>query len=205
VSGLSASAQAWPLRSDLELAALPTAVPCARLHAKNILNEWRIAALADTAELLVSEILTNAVRASASLAGQHTRMGLAAGVPVVRLWLSSDRHRVLIQVRDGDPHHPASQHTGLDAETGRGLLLVDTLSDQWGCYTPTASTARSSGPYARTASVTRPTIPANNHRGKPVAGTRKNRSFADRPLRRRFSCSPPSFLALSPSLLIVAS
>lgn len=55
---------------------------------------------------------------------------------MVRLWLSSDRHRVLIQVRDGDPHHPASQHTGLDAETGRGLLLVDTLSDQWGCYTP---------------------------------------------------------------------
>jgi anti-sigma regulatory factor (Ser/Thr protein kinase) len=131
-----ASAQAWPLRSYLELAALPTAVPCARLHAKNILNEWRMAALADTAELLVSEILTNAVRASASLAGQHTRMGQAAGVPVVRLWLSSDRHRVLIQVWDSDPHRPAPQNTGLDAETGRGLLLVDTLSDRWGCYTP---------------------------------------------------------------------
>lgn len=131
-----ASAQAWPLRSYLELAALPTAVPCARLHAKNILNEWHMAALADTAELLVSEILTNAVRASAGLAGQHTGMGLAAGVPVVRLWLSSDRHRVLIQVWDSGPHHPAPQHTGLDAEAGRGLLLVDTLSDRWGCYTP---------------------------------------------------------------------
>lgn len=131
-----ASAQAWPLRSHLELAALPTAVPCARLHAKNVLHEWRLGALADTVELLVCEILTNAVRASASLAPQHTRLGQTAGVPVVRLWLSSDRHRVLIQVWDSDHHRPAPQNTGLDAETGRGLLLVETLSEQWGCYTP---------------------------------------------------------------------
>ena len=131
-----ASTQAWPLRSHLELAALPTAVPCARLHTKNVLHEWRLGALADTAELLVSEILTNAVRASAAMARQHTRPGQAADVPVVRLWLSSGQRRVLIQVWDSDHHRPAPQNTGLDAETGRGLLLVDTLSDQWGCYTP---------------------------------------------------------------------
>ena len=124
------------MRSYLELAALPTAVPCARLHAKNVLHEWRMAAVADTVELLVSEILTNAVCASADLAGQQTRPGQAAGVPVVRLWLSSDQHRVLIQVWDSDHHRPAPQNAGLDAETGRGLLLVGTLSDRWGCYAP---------------------------------------------------------------------
>ena len=64
-----ASTQHWPLRSYLELAAMPTAVPCARLHAKNILCEWGMPAFAGTVELLVSEITTNAVRASASLAG----------------------------------------------------------------------------------------------------------------------------------------
>jgi hypothetical protein len=54
----------WPLRSHLELRALPVSVRSARLHAKNILHEWRMAALADTVELLVSEIITNAVCAS---------------------------------------------------------------------------------------------------------------------------------------------
>jgi hypothetical protein len=38
---LSAHAGAsWPLRSHLELGALPSAVPCARLHAKHVLWEW---------------------------------------------------------------------------------------------------------------------------------------------------------------------
>ena len=49
-----------------------------------------MAPLADTVELLVSEIVTNAVRASA----EHTRhqqiLGQAVGVPTVRLWLTSN-------------------------------------------------------------------------------------------------------------------
>jgi hypothetical protein len=111
-------------------------VPCARLHAKNILHEWRLAALADTVELLVSEIVTHAVRASAEH-GRHQRdPGQAIGVPTVRLWLRSNGHRVLIQVWDPDDRAPASETAGLDAESGRGLLLVDTLSSQWGCVAP---------------------------------------------------------------------
>jgi hypothetical protein len=134
--GELASTLEWRLRSYLELAALPTAVSCARLHAKNILHEWRMGALADTVELLVSEITTNAVRASASLPRQQGALGQAASVPTVRFWLTSDLDRVLIQVWDGDHRKPVPQHAGLDAETGRGLLLVETLSTQWGCYTP---------------------------------------------------------------------
>jgi hypothetical protein len=134
--GELASPHDWPLRSYLELGALPTAVSCARLHAKNILYEWRMGALADTAELLVSEIITNAVHASARLARQQRETEQAAGLPTVRFWLTSDCQRVLIQVWDGDHHKPEPQNVGLDAETGRGLLLVETLSAQWGCYTP---------------------------------------------------------------------
>ena len=134
--GELASRQEWPLRSYLELGALPTAVPCARLHAKNVLHEWRMGAVADTVELLVSEIITNAVRASADLAHQQRRMGQATGLPTVRIWLTSDGHRVLIQVWDGDHHRPVPQHAEPDSETGRGLQLVDALSTRWGCYTP---------------------------------------------------------------------
>jgi anti-sigma regulatory factor (Ser/Thr protein kinase) len=124
------SAYGWPLRTCLELAALPTAVPCARLHAKNVLHEWQLRPLADTVELLVSEIVTNAVRASATV-GQHGQ-----GVPTTKVWLTSDGQRVLIQVWDSDTHQPALQKAGLAAESGRGLLLVQTLSTEWGWYTP---------------------------------------------------------------------
>lgn len=46
----------WPLQSFLELGALPGAVPCARLHARHVLREWGLADLADSTELLVSEL-----------------------------------------------------------------------------------------------------------------------------------------------------
>lgn len=134
--GETVRSQNWPLRSYLELAALPTAVPCARLHAKNILHEWRMAHLTDTVELLVSEIVTNAVRASADQAHRQQTPEQAISVPTVRFWLTSDGHRILIQVWDSDHSSPAPQTAGLDAETGRGLLLIETLGTQWGCYIP---------------------------------------------------------------------
>lgn len=118
------------MRTYLELAALPTAVPCARLHAKNVLHEWHLGPLADTVELVVSEIVTNAVRASAA-AAQH-----GISMPTTKVWLTSDGRRVLIQVWDSDGQRPAPQQVDLTAESGRGLLLVQTLSAEWGCYTP---------------------------------------------------------------------
>ena len=53
--------------SSLELAPLPTAVSCARGHATNVLAEWGLAHLADDAALVLSELMTNALEASAVL------------------------------------------------------------------------------------------------------------------------------------------
>jgi hypothetical protein len=92
-----------PLRSYLELGALPTAVPCARLHAGHVLWEWGLNGLAQDSELLVSELVTNAVKATA-------RRDQAA----VRLRLSGDRTRVLIAVWDADPRPPAPNDLGED-------------------------------------------------------------------------------------------
>jgi hypothetical protein len=125
--------QEWPLHSYLEVQALPVSVCSARRHARDILHQWHMAALADAVELLVSEIVTNAVRASASLTAAERRTGRA---PRVRLWLTSDQHSVLIQVWDGDDHRAVRQDAGLDAEAGRGLLLVEALSTRWGCHRP---------------------------------------------------------------------
>jgi hypothetical protein len=52
----------WPPNNYLELAALPTAVACARLQARNLLWEWGLDWLAPDAGLLVAELMTNAVK-----------------------------------------------------------------------------------------------------------------------------------------------
>lgn len=69
-------AAGWPLRDFLELGPLPTAVPCARLHARLLIRDWGLTALASNVEILVSELVTNAVHASRVL-GQASP---------VRLW-----------------------------------------------------------------------------------------------------------------------
>jgi hypothetical protein len=129
-----ATEASWPFSSYLELGALPSAVPCARLHAKQMLWEWGLDDLTDTLELLVSELVTNAQRASAEYMGSRYGGQWTAGAPPVRLWLNADNGRVLVQVWDGDSQLPQLQGIDLDAESGRGLLLVDTLSSEWGAY-----------------------------------------------------------------------
>ncbi len=119
-----------PPRSYLELGALPTAVPCARLHTRHLVWEWGLNDLADSTELLVSEFVTNAVK---TMAGREDQAA-------VRLRLSSDNARVLIEVWDADPQPPAPRDLGEDGtpdpqeEGGRGLFLVAALSTRWDWY-----------------------------------------------------------------------
>jgi hypothetical protein len=135
-------AAAWPLQSYLELGALPGAVPCARLHARELLWEWALTGLRDDTELVVSELVTNAQKASAGIKGSRYRGRWTAGVPPIRLWLSSDWRNVLVQVWDGDHHVPEPRAIDLDAEGGRGLLLVANLSQEWGAYIPEQSSGK---------------------------------------------------------------
>ena len=124
--------QEWPLRSYLELRALPESVRPARRHARATLRDWQLAVLTDTVELLVSEVITNAVHASAD-AGDRP---LPPRASWLRFWLTSDRDRVLIQVWDSDHGTPARRNVDPDAEAGRGLLLGESLSTRWGWYAP---------------------------------------------------------------------
>jgi anti-sigma regulatory factor (Ser/Thr protein kinase) len=115
----------WPLRSHLELGALPTAVPCARLHTRHLLWEWGLNGLAADAELLVSELVPNAVKAAA---GQQQA--------AIRLQQSSDKTCVRVDVWDADLHPPESKDAApdLQEEGGRGLFLVAALSARWDWY-----------------------------------------------------------------------
>jgi hypothetical protein len=128
--------------THLELGALPTAVPCARLHVKHVLREWQQETLADTVELVVSELVTNAVRASIGLLSSEFAGHWAPGQPPVRLWLAADGQFAVVQVWDASDALPERQEAELDAESGRGLMLVDSLADDWGSYTPEASSGK---------------------------------------------------------------
>jgi anti-sigma regulatory factor (Ser/Thr protein kinase) len=118
------TAYQWPLRTYLELAALPTAVGCLRNHTKIVAMEWGLPReQRETVELIVSELVTNSVRASHALVS-----------PVVRLWLVSDGQKVLVQVWDACDKMPVRSNADLDAESGRGLMIVDALAEEWDCY-----------------------------------------------------------------------
>ncbi len=117
-------AGAWPLHDYLELGALPGAVPCARLHTRHVLWEWRMDGLSECAELAVSELATNAVAASPA----------REGVLPVRLWLLSDHLRLLVVVWDTNEQAPQPASPAEDAEGGRGLLLVEAVCAQWDWY-----------------------------------------------------------------------
>ena len=121
-----ATANEWPLHDSLKLGALPSAVPCARLHARHLLREWALGDLADSVELIVSELITNALQAS------HAEMW----ADPIQLWLLSDAAQVLILVWDASPQPPIRMNTTEDAEKGRGLLLVEAVSTRWGWYFP---------------------------------------------------------------------
>jgi anti-sigma regulatory factor (Ser/Thr protein kinase) len=112
-----------PPYAVLDLGAVRTAPRCARAWTREILWEWGAAELADTAELLASELVTNSLNACAGL-------DLAA----IRLVLTLDQGELAILVRDSHPGVPLAVQPGADDESGRGLLIVEQLSDRCGWY-----------------------------------------------------------------------
>jgi anti-sigma regulatory factor (Ser/Thr protein kinase) len=109
--------------STLELAPLPGAASCARLHAVSVLHEWGLRALAGDAAMIVSELITNAAEASAVLPER----------PPVTLRLLSGEKCLMIEAWDMSPRDPELRQASADDECGRGLAVVAGLSARWGC------------------------------------------------------------------------
>ena len=115
----------WPLRSYLELAALETAPSCARLHAKVRLAEWRLSTVIDDAELVVSELVTNALLAPPELEESPA---------LIRLWLLGAASLLVVVVWDGSRQPPQLARVPAMAENGRGMRIISELSTDWGWY-----------------------------------------------------------------------
>ena len=91
-----------------------------------------MAEIAENVTLVVSELVTNAVLASTDADGRPRYTAEDGRLPVVHLRLSTDHARIMIEVWDLSPHEPVAKEPEPDAENGRGLLLVETLSKWWG-------------------------------------------------------------------------
>ncbi|MEE4541634.1 ATP-binding protein [Streptomyces sp. V4-01] len=85
------------------------------------LTEWGLEEIADSAVLVLSELLTNAVRHAHVPAGREIE---------TRFRLTGDRVR--IEVHDSSDEKPVRGMADVDSLDGRGLWLVDTLSGSWG-------------------------------------------------------------------------
>jgi anti-sigma regulatory factor (Ser/Thr protein kinase) len=103
----------WDLRAE------PRTAATARALTRTTLRRWRITESAGGADiiLMVDELVTNAV---------------VHGRDPVRLRLSISGALVRGEVTDAHPLIPEPGRPGLDAETGRGLLLVTALADEFG-------------------------------------------------------------------------
>lgn len=113
-------------RSYLEVAAAPDAVPYVRRCTRQTLAAWELGHVADDAELVVSELMTNAIRAT-------LESSLAAHVV---LHLAADPGRLTLQVWDACAEPPVPRPHGDDSAGGRGLEIVQALSDRWGSWAP---------------------------------------------------------------------
>ncbi|MFJ7336494.1 SpoIIE family protein phosphatase [Streptomyces sp. NPDC101116] len=101
---------AWDLPAD------PAVVADARRTATRQLSHWGLEELAFTTELVVSELVTNAIR-------------YATGS--IRLRLIRER-ALVCEVLDGGATAPHLRHPRTTDEGGRGLLLVSQLTQRWG-------------------------------------------------------------------------
>jgi anti-sigma regulatory factor (Ser/Thr protein kinase) len=109
-----------PTVDEVRLPNRPESARCARQLARTVLqSHWGLPGhVTDDAELLVSELVGNAVR--------HT------GAHVFGLRMMRRRGWIRVEVRDPSRGLPCLLPVhGLDT-SGRGLFLVDTLSDRWG-------------------------------------------------------------------------
>lgn len=123
--------------ASLNLAAVVTAVSCSRVFIRHTLQQWGLPNQIETAELVVSELVTNAVEAT-GVTTPNPGWAELDKVPLINVRVMAHGDGFSIQVWDVSeelPDHPAAG-PGDDAESGRGLLIVHALARQVGHFFP---------------------------------------------------------------------
>ena len=121
---------------QIRLAALPTAPGMARVFVKNVAAAWSIQGEAvEQAELVISELVTNAVKQTGRVVGAPTPRPTE---PVAVVSVRVELHAAILRmaVWDSDTSAPVLQEPTDELEGGRGLFLVAAMTERWGHYFP---------------------------------------------------------------------
>jgi anti-sigma regulatory factor (Ser/Thr protein kinase) len=113
-------------RLEITLVPIPQSVAIARIFVRHQLISLRYADLIENACQIVSELVTNAVNATAA-DGPGTR-------DHIRLYLGPRHGRPLLEVWDSSPDLPAMREPDFVSESGRGLNIVKSLAVEFGWY-----------------------------------------------------------------------
>jgi anti-sigma regulatory factor (Ser/Thr protein kinase) len=116
-----------PYVTGCPLSPSPAAAGRARSFTRHTLASWGLGELADDAEIVVTELLANAIR--------HAWPGAERVSPeaaALALWLLGDTDGLMCVVTDPSDTVPALRQPGPSGEDGRGLHIVHALSDHWG-------------------------------------------------------------------------
>ena len=119
----STAVEAGPRLIVFVFPSIPESVRIARLHVRAALGFHGLGEYADDAEIITSELVTNAV--------QHVRDD-GTGTIVVTLARVLNPAAVTIVVSDSSSQGPIRRDTSADSDQGRGLQIVEALSAHWG-------------------------------------------------------------------------
>lgn len=111
------------------LSPVPEEARNARLFVRELLSGWGLAYLADDAELIIAELVGNAVRHGL---GSAPPAVAPDGMSVIRLCLLRRIGEVMLAVTDPSEEAPAPRAASAEGESGRGLQIVGALSYVWG-------------------------------------------------------------------------
>lgn len=113
---------------------ITTSASVARRETFRLLRKWSIEDFTDQAELIVSELVTNAIRATREIQGTPSGDASDATRGSIQLTLTLISECFFISVSDGSPKSPQKCDLAPESVNGRGLLLVESMCNEWGFY-----------------------------------------------------------------------
>jgi anti-sigma regulatory factor (Ser/Thr protein kinase) len=120
--------------TSLTLAATPAAVSRARQLTRFALSAQGLGVLAEDTELVVSELVTNAVQAGETAGPPEAGSGGLGPMATIQVRVLAYQAGIVIEVWDSGPGSPVRRDAVMGEEGGRGLVIVAALCREWGYF-----------------------------------------------------------------------